>query len=159
MPSDPATDGQLAELSEAFLDVTRVMAEIAARTLSDQEELTVLQYRALVVLAEAGTARVAALAEALSVSPSTATRLCDRLVAKNLIARNRSMEDRREVQVVLAEAGRYLVDEVTRQRLDALRSILSRIDEARYPVMLDAVLAFATASKDFGQLGLQVPAR
>ncbi|HVB06738.1 MAG TPA: MarR family transcriptional regulator [Acidimicrobiales bacterium] len=154
MPPLPDTDGLLAELSEAFLEVTRVMAEIAARTLAAQEELTVLQYRALVVLAESGSSRVAALAEALHVSPSTATRLCDRLVAKQLIGRNRSVEDRREVQVALADNGRFLVEEVTRGRLGAIRAILAEIDEERYPALLEAIASFANASRELSPFGV-----
>lgn len=150
MASTVAGTARLSELAGEVLVVTRVMSEIAARTLGDQEELTVLQYRALVVLSESSSSRVAALAEALHVSPSTATRLCDRLVAKGLIGRNRSVEDRREVQIDLAEAGRRLVDEVADQRLEAIRLILERIGPDRYEAMLASFGDFARSAEALG---------
>ena len=43
------------------------------------------QYRTLVVLASRGPQSAAALAEAVDVTPPTATRMCDRLVRKGLV--------------------------------------------------------------------------
>ena len=63
------------------------------------------QYRTLVVLTYAGAHRLADLAESLGVSPSTATRMCDRLVRKGLITRTRDVVDRREVNLSVTNAG------------------------------------------------------
>ena len=48
------------------------------------------------------------LAESLGVPLSTATHTVDRLVAKGLVERNRSEEDRRVVEVQMSEYGRKL---------------------------------------------------
>ena len=53
------------------------------------EEVTLPQYRALVVLASRGPQRIVDLAGFLDVTASTATRMCDRLVRKGLVRRQR----------------------------------------------------------------------
>jgi DNA-binding MarR family transcriptional regulator len=78
------------ELADAVLTASRVLVAVAARSLAAQEgEISLQQYRALVVLASHGQQRPVDLAHSLGVDPSTATRLCDRLVRKRLISRRR----------------------------------------------------------------------
>jgi DNA-binding MarR family transcriptional regulator len=93
-------------LVDAVLGASRALVGVAARSLSTvAEDVTLAQYRALVVLASRGPQRLADLATALVVEPSTATRMCDRLVRKRLVARRRSSEDRRAVRVSLTPSG------------------------------------------------------
>ena len=69
---------------DAVLSASRVLVAIAARSLADAgEEVTLTQYRSLVVLASRGPQSMAALAEAVAVTPATASRMCDRLVKKS----------------------------------------------------------------------------
>ena len=53
---------------------------LALHTVPEEPGVTLTQFRALVLIDSEGAMRSADLAEALAVSPSTATRLCDRLV-------------------------------------------------------------------------------
>lgn len=76
-------------------------------------ETTIAQYGALVVLASHGPRRTVDLAAALDVAPSTAGRMCDRLVRKGLIWRHRARADRRAVLVSVTAAGRPVVDRAT----------------------------------------------
>ncbi|MCL4422050.1 MAG: MarR family transcriptional regulator [Actinobacteria bacterium] len=129
-----STEGTVAESSrssavvEAVLGASRVLVAVAARSLAEVgEDVTLPQYRALVVLASKGPQRVASLAEALGVTPPTATRMCDRLVRKGLLKRRISREDRREVRLTIAPAGQELVTEVTRRRRLEIARILSKI--------------------------------
>lgn len=69
------------------------------------EKTTIAQYRALVVLASRGPQRMVDLAAALGVAPSTAGRLCDRLVGKGLVRRHRARADRRAVLVSVTAPG------------------------------------------------------
>jgi hypothetical protein len=70
---------------DAVLTASRSMVAVATRSLgAAAEETTIAQYRALVVLASRGPRRIADLAEALDVAPSTAGRMGDRLVRKGL---------------------------------------------------------------------------
>lgn len=101
------------------------MVAVAARSLADLDaEVTLPQYRALVVLASRGPQRVVDISAELGVNPSTATRMCDRLVLKKLIRRYRSTSDRREVRLTLTPAGRHLVQLVTdRRRAELVRLV------------------------------------
>ena len=109
------------DLVDALLSASRAMVAIAARSLADLDaEVTLPQYRALVVLASRGPQRVIDISNELGVNPSTGTRMCDRLVRKKLIRRYRSTADRREVRLTLTPAGRHLVQEVTDRRREEL---------------------------------------
>jgi DNA-binding MarR family transcriptional regulator len=102
---------------DAVLTASRSMVAVATRSLgAAAEETTIAQYRALVVLASRGPQRIAGLAEALDVAPSTAGRMCDRLVRKGLVRRHRARGDRRVVVVSVTPAGREVVDEATGRR-------------------------------------------
>ena len=66
---------------DAVLTASRSLIAVATRSLgAAAEETTIAQYRALVVLASRGPQRMVDLAGALEVTPSTAGRMCDRLV-------------------------------------------------------------------------------
>ena len=91
---------------DAVLTASRTLVAVATRSLgAAAEDTTIAQYRALVVLASRGPQRMVDLAAALDVTPSTAGRMCDRLLRKGLIRRHRARADRREVQVSITPAG------------------------------------------------------
>jgi DNA-binding MarR family transcriptional regulator len=128
VPASAATTRSPSKTDEQVVDsllaASRALVAIAARSLADQDvEVTLPQYRALVVLASRGPQRVVDISAELGVDPSTGTRLCDRLVRKGLVRRQRSTSDRRVVRVTLTPAGRKLVDQVTLRR----RGELSRV--------------------------------
>jgi DNA-binding MarR family transcriptional regulator len=113
---------------DAVLSASRVLVAVAARSLSEvAEEVTLTQYRSLVVLASRGPQSVAALAEVVAVTPPTASRLCDRLVRKGLIRRRVDRRDRRAVRLALTPAGRGLVDAVTARRRDEIARLLESV--------------------------------
>lgn len=124
------------DLTEAILLASRAMVGVAVRSLSGSEhDVTLPQYRTLVVLAYTGPRRLADLAATLAVSPSTATRMCDRLVRKGLISRSRDTVDRREVSLDVTDEGRRLVHGVMDRRRKEVRTLLRSIpDEARAPL-------------------------
>lgn len=117
---------------DAVLSASRFLVAVAARSLADldeAEDVTLTQYRSLVVLASRGPQPMASLAEALGVTPPTASRLCDRLVRKGLVRRRTDRSDRRQVRVALTEAGRRLVDVVTERRRRQIADLLSAVPE------------------------------
>ncbi|MHB1594239.1 MAG: MarR family winged helix-turn-helix transcriptional regulator [Streptosporangiaceae bacterium] len=141
---------------EAVIGASRVLVAVAARSLADlAEEVTVPQYRALVVLASQGPQRVLSLAEALAVTPSTATRMCDRLVRKGLVRRRTSRADRREVRLTLTPAGQSLVDQVTRRRREEISRILAKIPRADQETIVEMFDKLAGAA---GEVPGQAPA-
>jgi DNA-binding MarR family transcriptional regulator len=113
---------------DAVLTASRVLVAVAARSLADAgEEVTLTQYRSLVVLASRGPQSVAALAEALAVTPPTASRSLERLVRKGLVRRRADRHDRRQVRVALTESGRRLIDTVTQRRREQIAGLLAHI--------------------------------
>src|ERR1700728_3945327 len=87
---------------DAVLAASRAIVALSVRSLlAVSEDVTLTQYRTLVVLASRGPQTVAALAEELGVTPPTASRMCDRLVRDGLVSRTEDREDRRRVSLVL----------------------------------------------------------
>ncbi len=141
-----ATD-RPADLADAVLTASRVLVAVAARSLAEHEsEVSLPQYRALVVLASRGPQRPIDLAQALGVDPSTTTRMCDRLAAKKLIARRRDEADRRIVVLSLSASGRRLVERVTERRRREIERILGAVDQAERANLVRAFTVFGEAA-------------
>jgi DNA-binding MarR family transcriptional regulator len=132
---------------DAVLSASRVLVAVAARSLADvAEEVTLTQYRTLVVLASRGPQNLAGLADAVGVTPATATRMCDRLVRKDLIRRRTERDDRRQLRVALTTRGRSLVDAVTGRRRQEIARIMSEIPVEEQAVLVQALGRLASAA-------------
>jgi DNA-binding MarR family transcriptional regulator len=142
-----APPSDLERLTDAVLTASRALVAVAARSLAHTEgQVSLAQYRVLVVLASRGPHRTADLAAALAVNPSTTTRLCDHLVAKQLIRRQRATADRREVRMTLSAAGRRLVEQVTRRRREEIARIVAAIPSSSRTLVVEALCALAAAA-------------
>jgi DNA-binding MarR family transcriptional regulator len=150
LPGQAADD----ELVDTVLAASRALVAVAARSLAAAgDEVTLPQYRALVMLAARGPQGTAELAAALAVTPSTVTRLCDRLVRKGLVRRHRQAGDRRAVRIALTGAGRDLVAEVTRRRRAELARLLGALSPDQHEPVIAAFRAFAAAAGELPQPG------
>ena len=149
-PAQRDTRGDTAsreDLIDALLSASRVMVSLAARSLADLDsEVTLPQYRALVVLASRGPQRVVDISTELRVNSSTGTRMCERLVRKQLVRRDRSDVDRREVRLTLMPAGEYLVQEVTRRRRTELARLVETMPEAWQQPVTTALRSLAVTA-------------
>lgn len=135
------------DVVDAVLSASRALVAVAARSLAGAEsEVSLPQYRALVVLASRGPQRASELAEELGVHGSTAGRMTDRLVRKGLVERERSTEDRRTVVLRLSEAGRALVDDVTERRRADITRLMRRVPVADRPHVVSALQALGRAA-------------
>jgi DNA-binding MarR family transcriptional regulator len=132
---------------DAVLTASRSLIAVATRSLGGAaQETSIAQYRALVVLASRGPQRMADLAAGLDVAPSTAGRMCDRLVRKGLIRRHRARADRRAVLVSVTAAGRQVIDEATTRRRALIEGILGKLPPARQQAVAAALREFADAA-------------
>jgi len=132
---------------DAVLLASRALVAVAARSLSDLgEEVTLAQYRTLVVLASQGPHSLAGLADAVGVTPATATRMCDRLVKKKLIIRRTERGDRRQLRLVLTERGQTLVQSVSKRRRREIEKILSEIPMSEQTSLIQALSRFTAAA-------------
>jgi DNA-binding MarR family transcriptional regulator len=108
---------QLADAVDALQAATRVLARVALHSLDALGgSVTLAQFRMLDVLAEAGPARSARVAEALGLEPSTVTRLAGRLVAAGHVARGSDPGHRSVVILTLTASGRRIVGKVEAAR-------------------------------------------
>jgi DNA-binding MarR family transcriptional regulator len=131
----------------AVLSASRSLIAVATRSLgAAAEETSIAQYRALVVLASRGPQRLVDLAAALDVAPSTAGRMCDRLVRKGLVRRHRARADRRSVLVSVTAAGREVVDQATARRRELIADVLRKLPADQQREVARALAAFAAAA-------------
>ena len=131
----------------AVLFASRALLGVAARSLASTEDvITLVQYRALVLLASRGDLNVGMLANLLGVHQSTATRLCDRLVTKDLVDRATAAGSRREVLVRLTTAGRKIVDAVAARRRSEISQIVARLAPDQQAAVAEAFTLFAQAA-------------
>jgi DNA-binding MarR family transcriptional regulator len=135
------------EVVDAVLRASRALVAVAARSLVEiDHEVTVPQFRALVILASRGPLNPGTFAEALGVHSSTATRMGDRLEAKRLITRQVPANNRREVVIALTPRARDLVDSVTRKRRREIARVVESVPDDLRQSMVHALRAFGDAA-------------
>lgn len=76
-------------------------------------------------------------AEHLSVPPTTATSVVDRLEQKGLVRRQAKAGDRRQVEVALTAAGEELHARLIAQRVSACRAMLARLPPDEQRTLID----------------------
>jgi DNA-binding MarR family transcriptional regulator len=137
------------ELADAVLAASRVLVAVAARSLvAAPADVTLSQYRVLVVLATQGSQRPSDLAAQLGVAASSITRMADRLVGKKLIKRRLRRDNRRECRLEITDAGHAIVDAVTVARRREFRRLLKRIPEHHREQLLSTLTEFNDAAAD-----------
>jgi DNA-binding MarR family transcriptional regulator len=135
------------EVATALLDAGRALVAIAVRTVSaGPVPLTVVQHRVLVLVADRGSLSVTAVASALGVNQSTASRHCARLEQLGLVARARAAHDGRSVDVALTAAGRRQVQAVRSAREREITEVLSRMPRPVSRAALQALEQFSEAA-------------
>lgn len=140
------SSGDVDALTDAVLTASRLLVAVSARSIAAVDEsLTLAQFRMLVVLDSRGPVKLTSLAEHLSVNPSTATRMVDRLAANGLVVRQASPTSRRELVLALSADGKRVVQTTTRRRRAEIRKIVSRMPAGTRVGLVDALVAFADA--------------
>lgn len=140
-------DEDAEELVTALLTASRALVGVSARSLAQVEDsVTITQFRMLVVLEEHGASRLNLLAERLGVTPSTALRMVDRLIAGGIVTREENKADRREVLIGLSDAGQRLVRVVTEHRRAEIAAIVAAMPTSRRRAVVSALNAFAEAA-------------
>jgi DNA-binding MarR family transcriptional regulator len=88
-------------------------------------ELTLVQWRVLMIASHTEGLRVGELAAHLGISIPSASRLVRRIEAQGLVAATRADDDRRATNVAVTHAGREIVDAVVRSRRELIGLALS----------------------------------
>lgn len=124
-----ASDSAATSASElrAFETVTGDLVGVALRSVENLE-VSLSQFRLLLVLDVLGESSSTECAEALGVVGSSITRLADRLHASGHLTRGSDPSNRSVVTLELAAPGRRLVREVTTRRRRELADVLDQLD-------------------------------
>ena len=139
-------------VTDAVLLASRVLVAVAARSLAAvSDDVTLPQYRAMVILASRGPQLIGALAEQLDVNPSTASRLCERLVRKGLVSRQSPPTSRREVEISLTPAGQEVIENVMTRRRREIARIITAVPADQRGHLVEALQAFGTAAGEVPQ--------
>ncbi len=122
----------------------QALVGVTAQSVTEVEDVVTLpQLRILVLVTSRGTLNLNALAQAMGIHPSNATRACDRLVAAGLLHRHDSEADRRNLVLELTDEGRKLVESIIARRQVAIAAILSQVPQSRRRGLVAGMLAFA----------------
>lgn len=108
-------DDASASLERLLMGAIGVTAKALAQT-PEAAELTLVQWRALVVVESAGHMRIGELATRLGVAVPSASRLARRLERHGLVTTERDEADRRATIVRTSAAGRAVRDAVLHRR-------------------------------------------
>lgn len=136
-PSEAAVD--------ALLAASRALVAVSARSIAGAPEVTLPQFRMLVVLSHRSS-NLSGLARSLDVAPSTALRMVDRLVDAGLAQRVVPPENRRETRLSLTAAGETVVDTVTARRRRDLQAVVSELPPDELHNLERAMAVFASAA-------------
>lgn len=131
----------------AVMVAAQALVGVAAQGVSEVEDrVTLPQLRVLMLVATRGGLNLGALAQAMGVHASNASRACDRLVDSGLLARSESTLDRRNLMLELTLEGQALIDELIEHRSSAIATILERLPDSRRRTLANAMLSFAEAA-------------
>jgi DNA-binding MarR family transcriptional regulator len=108
-PRSGSREEALAQLGSAFKGAMTAIRRLRGRETHRHDELTFAQYQLLFGLAEHDRLSAGELAVSAELSPAAVTQMLDTLVAKGLVERTRSEQDRRVVACTLTTHGRDLI--------------------------------------------------
>lgn len=128
MSRPSVSDSQLTAVWASIERLQRVAGRIDER-IGDELDLTEVAARALLAVAE-GCRTVSAVADRCGRHVSTASRLVDVLVQRDLVLREEDTEDRRAVRLTLTPAGEDAAARIRHVSLDLLTASLADLDPA-----------------------------
>jgi DNA-binding MarR family transcriptional regulator len=106
------------------------------------------QLNALLAVERAEGINLGGLAAELNMLLSSASRLCDRLVASGMVERVPGRADRREIALYLTPSSRQLLAELRKIRRKALAAVLEKMSAPGRTALLRGLSEFAAAAAD-----------
>lgn len=143
MKQQTEIDRKAAELAAQFDTLARRLVLQNKSVRKDDIPLTRQEFRVILALGERQAWMMSELAERMMLAVSTLTSLVDKLVARNLLRRERFDEDRRVVLVAFTVQGRRLFDRCRRNRLRIARAMLGSLNEQEQDDFLELIRKIA----------------
>jgi DNA-binding MarR family transcriptional regulator len=106
------------------------------------------QLNALLVVERAEGINLRGLATQLKMILSSASRLCDRLVAAGLVERVPGRSDRREIALFLTPSARQVLDHLRTTRRALLATVLDRMSASGQTALLRGLTEFAAVAAE-----------
>ena len=113
--------------------------ELDSRKLSTQFNTTPAQVLALRGLLNSDSRTLAGLANEVGLSSSTMVGVVDRLEKKGLVVRHRATTDRRNVNIIITDAGKAYLENSPKLLQDRLMSRLSLIENDEKNLILESL--------------------
>ena len=110
--------------------ITRAI-DLNSKKLSSETSLTAPQVVSLIAVYHHGALTLAEIAEQVHLSSSTMVGIIDRLEAKNLVIRERSKTDRRQVLIRITDEGQKMAKKSPLPLQEELIKSLSKLPEAQ----------------------------
>jgi DNA-binding MarR family transcriptional regulator len=104
------------------------------------------QLSALLVVERSEGINLRGLAGQLKMLLSSASRLCDRLVAAGMVERVTGRADRREIALYLTPSSRQMLDELRTARREVLNAVLDRMSVSGRAALIRGLTEFAAAA-------------
>ncbi|MFB9357701.1 MarR family winged helix-turn-helix transcriptional regulator [Actinoplanes nipponensis] len=105
------------------------------------------QLNALLVVEREEGINLRGLAAQLRMILSSASRLCDRLVASGMVERAPGRADRREIALFLTPSSRHLLEHLRATRRELLNEVLGRMTPAGRAALLRGLTEFAAVAE------------
>jgi DNA-binding MarR family transcriptional regulator len=141
---DPMRSAAVDDAAPALLATWDAAREQASHRLSTP------QLSALLAVERDEGINLRGLAGRLNMILSSASRLCDRLVAAGLVERVPGRVDRREIALYLTPSSRQLLDELRATRRAMLGRVLDRMSPAGRAALIRGLTEFAAAAQEPG---------
>jgi DNA-binding MarR family transcriptional regulator len=109
-------------------------------------DLTMPQFKTVVLLGALGSATAGPLARSLGVGLSTMTGIVDRLCERGMVTRGEDPEDRRATRVQLTDTGRELVERVNSVRREFLTRLLDCLSLEQLESAAETITVLADAA-------------
>jgi DNA-binding MarR family transcriptional regulator len=153
-PGDAGLAGEVAALellTRALVGITLQSMEILG------DEVSLPQFRLLLVASGLGRVPSSRIAAAAMMTPSSVTRLADKLVAAGLLERGADPRSRSIVTVEVTPAGLELVTRVVRRRHELLAAALGRMSPGDRETAARVAREFTGHAADAAALGAAGP--
>jgi len=142
---DPMRAAAVDDAAQALLSAWDTAREQATPRLSWP------QLNALIVVEQQQGINLRGLAGQLKMILSSASRLCDRLVAAGLVERVPGRVDRREIALYLTPSSRQLLDELRVARREILTEVLDRMSATGRAALVRGLTEFASIAAEPGR--------
>jgi DNA-binding MarR family transcriptional regulator len=139
---DPMRAAAVDDAAPALLAAWDAARQLATPLLSGP------QLNALLVVERDEGINLRGLAGQLRMILSSASRLCDRLVASGMVERVPGRADRREIALYLTPSSRQLLDHLRTTRRELLTDVLEKMTPAGRAALLRGLTEFSAAAAD-----------